>query len=71
MHCDATLAEKTGNGELTVWDFNMAKELPKEWQCRNNPWVKCLKKKKCEKCGWNPEVAEKRMEARTKTASQK
>lgn len=45
-------------------DITMAKELPKEWQCRNNPWVKCLGHKNCEKCGWNPEVAEKRMENR-------
>lgn len=31
------------------------------YQCDHNIWVQC-EKKECDKCGWNPEVAQARME---------
>ena len=73
LHCDAALAKKTGNGELAVLEYEINKwqKVPKEWQCKNNPWVKCLEQNKCDKCGWNPEVAEKRIEARANTQRQR
>lgn len=40
------------------------KEIPKEWQCPFNAWVKCPEKKKCTQCGWNPKVENERMARR-------
>lgn len=42
------------------------KPIPKEEQCENNSWVKCLDKTQCKKCGWNPEIAEKRIQSHGK-----
>lgn len=36
-------------------------EIPKELQCPFNAWVKCQKKSKCQKCGWNPKVEKERL----------
>ena len=33
---------------------------PKPVQCPNNEGVACLYPNRCEKCGWNPVVAEAR-----------
>ena len=40
------------------------KAVPKALQCPYNAWVKCPEKMKCEQCGWNPIVEEKRKEQR-------
>ena len=39
------------------------KPIIKEEQCPNNEWVRCKKKDKCSKCGWNPEVSKERLKA--------
>ena len=47
------------------------KAIPTEQQCKNNCWVRCRNKTKCEKCGWNPEVAKKRIENHGKQRCEK
>lgn len=36
---------------------------PKPVPCPHNEWVFCFHTADCEKCGWNPDVAEARTEA--------
>ena len=73
LHCDAALAKKTGNGELEVleYEITICQKVPKEWRCPNNQWVKCKEKNNCNKCGWNPEVATNRIQARANAQRQK
>lgn len=71
MYRDAVLAEKIRIGEINVEDTKTKRAIPPKWQCKNNCWVKCRNKTKCEKCGWNPEVAEKRIENHGKQRSEK
>lgn len=47
------------------------KDIPKEWKCPFNGYVKCLEKKGCEKCGWNPDIAKKRLQDVHKSRNQK
>lgn len=49
-----------------MYSIEAIKPIPMEWQCRNNPWVKCQEKNKCGRCGWNPEVAEMRRKEQEK-----
>lgn len=47
-----------------MFEEHSVKEIPKEWQCPFNAWVKCQEKSKCSKCGWNPKVGNERMALR-------
>lgn len=38
------------------------RERKKPVKCQHNQWIECLKPESCAKCGWNPEVAQRRLE---------
>ncbi len=40
----------------------MDEKISYRFSCVHNIGVECYKKNKCDKCGWNPQIAEKRKE---------
>lgn len=47
-----------------------ALEIPPEERCKNNDWVRCLHKDRCNKCGWDPVVSEQRTQKHNETRNQ-